>query len=1676
MYKTLKKIVATALIAVITFSYLQIIGVCVSNVYATDSKLENQGTTTNNSNVEFDAYFKVDENNVHSATKTISENNLMYAKINVKDAGYLKESQIEITGPSNKSANFSVLEIENEICQSVTENKIKLNSIENGSEVILEIPIIFVQGTKIDADSFLKQNEVKLTGTYVDANGDIKKIQKTIKLELQWKDEPEIQIEQEVTRYIPYTIEDEKGIILQTLVKTGVKDNKLPIKQTNVEVLVPSINGKKPTEIKVIANTLATNGMQKTLSDKEYEYNEETGKIEILTENPIQEDGKINWNKQVQDEYLITYIYKEETTVSENLKVELGSKAEIQVYGNEQKTISNEVPKTEITLNERIGNIVTVQNTATQSLSKGFLYANTKAVDGEKQETVYTQKVSANVSYSDVVDKLSVTLETDKFVVNDDSVENISKRTYIKDIYINRDNYINLLGEEGTITILSKEGATIDIITNKSKVDNNGNIVVDLNQMNLDQIVIKTSKPQKEGTIDIYVDKAVKESANLLNIQNYKAIRTDAKTEAIKQSNTIVEERASTDIVLVEPVSKIDMQLSTTNLSTIVENKNVELKAILDTSNSNYALYKNPVIDFVLPEYVENITINSVTSRFNDELQVANYEVISQRIIRVTMSGEQTKYDIGLMARGLNIIVNANITTKKLTPSIQSEVKMYVYNENSNIYENVEDGRGVVTLPIQFIAPAGIVAASSISNYNSQNDQMLLISGEGKRGSLDVLRESRLATVENIIINNSTSPINNVSILGRTISKGNKNIQTGEDLGTTFDASMRTLISVEGIDSSKVTIYYSENGAATKDLTNPENGWTTQVQDLAKVKSYLVVLNDSQMEVGTIISLKYNMEIPELLSRNQYGYATYAVYYSNALTRSVSEEKLIAPLTEVSTGEGPEIETKLEANVEDGEEVQEGQIIKYTVTITNTGKALAQSVIAGANIPAGTKYIEYVAGIDGQQDVYKENETKTMATKALGDIEPGKSATFEFEVKVSELEVYDDDEHVDENGKPLKKEVTVKASAYGTALELDALAGSNEISNKVVEGYLTTSMVTNPGISTVLKGGNTLIYKVNLKNINESALKNVVAKDVLPEGLKYKQAYYYKNMAKLTNNIRYDETSREITYSIGELAENEIIELYLEVEVDNTKYEITQIKNSMQISCVTSDNQTRTFRTNEIVNSAKIDKAELKATLTSDIPTGNIEEGEIIKYIFELTNTGTKTMYNVKIIDVFPPELTYVNSSYEIDGIESEIGGSTGSTAPFVASLEAGKTLKYILTLEVNELPDGVERMGISNKFNVYSEELGMITTNIINHTVVPKAEIPNNPEEPDGPTTETRKIQGQIWLDENRDGKKDEAEARQSNIEVMLYSYATGKLVTDEEGKIISIKTDESGRYEFSDLSLGEYSVIFLYDTSKYSSTIYRKEGVDNILNSDAIDSKITLDGAEKVAALTEKVDVTDSNMYNVDLGLVENKKFDLKLEKTVASITVQNQTGTAKYDYNNQFAKRDLTGRYLEDTTIVVEYKIAITNEGAIEGYAKKIVDYIPSNFKFNAELNKDWYTLDNGSICSSSLANTKILPGETKQITLLLTKSVKESDLTIISNTAEILEAYNDLGIADVDSTPGNKQSNEDDISKADILLTIRTGAQTIMFLILTLGIISVIGIGVYFINKKVIRRIR
>ena len=80
------------------------------------------------------------------------------------------------------------------------------------------------------------------------------------------------------------------------------------------------------------------------------------------------------------------------------------------------------------------------------------------------------------------------------------------------------------------------------------------------------------------------------------------------------------------------------------------------------------------------------------------------------------------------------------------------------------------------------------------------------------------------------------------------------------------------------------------------------------------------------------------------------------------------------------------------------------------------------------------------------------------------------------------------------------------------------------------------------------------------------------------------------------------------------------------------------------------------------------------------------------------------------------------------------------------------------------------------------------------------------------------------------------------------------------------------------------------------------------------------------------------------------------------------------------------------------------------------------------------------------------------------------MNEENLGLVNNRAEIVEAYNDLGLSDINSTPGNQDKNENDYSSADIILSIKTGKAVYVSIGLIIATIVASGIIAAVIVKR------
>lgn len=156
-------------------------------------------------------------------------------------------------------------------------------------------------------------------------------------------------------------------------------------------------------------------------------------------------------------------------------------------------------------------------------------------------------------------------------------------------------------------------------------------------------------------------------------------------------------------------------------------------------------------------------------------------------------------------------------------------------------------------------------------------------------------------------------------------------------------------------------------------------------------------------------------------------------------------------------------------------------------------------------------------------------------------------------------------------------------------------------------------------------------------------------------------------------------------------------------------------------------------------------------------------------------------------------------------------------------------------------------------------------------------------------------------WYDENANGQKDQDEKALSNIKVRLLNTQTNNLVKEENGKVLEVTTNENGIYVLDKIGNGKYIAIFDYDNSHYALTKYKVDKVAETENSNAILNELLIENERKQVASTDILEVQDNNISNINIGLIKLQNFDLKLDKYVSKILIQNANGTTVREYDN-------------------------------------------------------------------------------------------------------------------------------------------------------------------------------
>lgn len=1669
-----------------------------------------------------DAHSMVEDVESENTVVEENENSIAQESVKQEDSEVVEESEADATENDSKETKIEKENHKEELEEKdiseiiedvkgtyevslVNENEIALKNIIDSTKIFVEIA--YKQLDKINLEDIYSEIEIVLNGNYINKKLETVEVTRVQSLYLGWEYSKELEVTSEFTKVSPFTVGQNSGTILENeiTIDRNIEDaNFLPIKETNIKIEIPKINNKLPIAVNVTANKLmATLG--KDLTGKEFNKNNwffdtKTGLLEIKVENKEMFAGK------GEDKIDIICRY-EDYLEEENIVLDKKLLVKVEEYSSSKNNIQEiqieELQEKEVIAGELMSYAI-IENE--ELIGKGKINANNYVEAGE---TRFSSKINVMVLTSDILNEIVIEPVKETYKTEENAEFEAAQDIMYAGVRFKIAEIKEMLEQGSTIDLLNDEGNVFHTITKDSDATK-----IEFASY-IDNLKVRINNVKVNGNLSIEFVKSINKSqysqaefVEFAKMENtYKAEVKYVGFEEVFQLPEVKEEISFTD-----SITQVNFVMSTSSLSTVHENENVEFKIDLLNNAETSDLYKNPSFELVFPSFVKNIKINNIYTLYQNGLLIKDYNIVDinglKRII-INLEGIQNGFNFSNITNGTSIMINANISVDEITPQKKDQIELYYCNESATNYqtqanwnmtrmlseESLNGTNGYDAVVFEYQAPSGMVTINSITNYDGKGETIKSINQGEIIKTIPIKGENQIATIELSVLNNTGNDCSDVVLLGRIPFKGNKDVETNDDLGTNVDTIMKSGLIPDEINSNNVKIYYSSNPNADRDLSNEVNGWSLTCSTFDYIKSFMIVLEEP-LVAGGILKYKYDFEIPANLGYEVKMLGSFGAFYNEFDVLKTSVADKVGLLTEA----GAKYEATMNVDIGEGTEIGEARYLKYAVEVKNTGSIDLQNIKIVVPKPKYGKFCAITETPGEGNNGYIEISEKEKCFE-IQELKAGEIAEKEFLVKTEEIPetlaeyaryepnvLNDDDGYytiTKDNQKNYITEVPkeiyteTKADVYVN----DTLKGitTNTVKNKLKHSNFDIKTAVY-NIKRTLESGNDFMYIVDLHNISGRTLKNIVVEDKLAKELSYLGLYelisYYEN--------EHDKETNILKVFADSVEPLETIRFYIQCNISNMK-NIAKAEISNQITVKADDIEEEK---STIINSTLIGP-ELKATQEITDNKESVLEMEEFEIVINVKNKGESDSKKINFDINIPEELKVLAVRSEGERQISHEENKNNIKAKLFL-LEENKSASLIIKVQAYPLEEGETNRHVEIVSKVSEEFIGDLEINSSELIIIdnPNRELTkeeqeqidkentinnptagdeykqdieehknnnsnnnsnnlnvnnNNPKEDDKesnkddvtnkeePVKEVKKfkIAGQVFKDENKNNAQDFDEEGISKVQVMLYKGSE---------KVKSTITDSLGKYRFAELENGDYTVVFNYDSNMYDVSKYKDSNVEESINSDAIKSE---DGV----AVTENIKLNESDV-EIDLGLQERNSFDMTVQKYISKAVVTRKGKEKVETYDNEaIAKLEIRSKELADTTIQLEYKIVVTNEGDVNGTVGKVYDYLPNSLTFDPSLNKGW-ELTNGNVLVNETLNKEIIkPGESKELKLVVNKVMTNNNVGTISNKVQIDNLSTDKTVEE------NKENN---IATQEIIITVSTGrtVSIMVFIILVM----------------------
>ena len=307
-----------------------------------------------------------------------------------------------------------------------------------------------------------------------------------------------------------------------------------------------------------------------------------------------------------------------------------------------------------------------------------------------------------------------------------------------------------------------------------------------------------------------------------------------------------------------------------------------------------------------------------------------------------------------------------------------------------------------------------------------------------------------------------------------------------------------------------------------------------------------------------------------------------------------------------------------------------GDIVTYTIAVTNTGNIPASATVLTDGLGAGASFI--------QNSVTINNVPQPGLDPSLGvhlaDISPGDTVFITFQAQILAIPP----SGTLTNNALVNYEYTVNPN--------QSPAVGSTVTNTTVTPIIDATLVINKSASTTFATiGDTITFTSSVTNTGNTTANNIVFTDSIPNG-----TTFVPNSFKI-NGVTVPNVNPQNGINIGNLNANASITLSFQVNILTlpTPNPIPN-KSSLQYSFIVDINEppvSRTVQSNKTFT--QVNTASVIATKTASSAFAAV--GDTITYTTTLTNSGNTTANTPVFIDILPPELSFVPDSVQINTI-----------------------------------------------------------------------------------------------------------------------------------------------------------------------------------------------------------------------------------------------------------------------------------------------------------------------------------------------------------------------------------------------------------------------------------------